>query len=153
MPAVLLQLPVPTATQTLVVSVMLPEAPLTVTWYAPEVVVDEVVAVSVEVCAVVLLKVSEVEERLHVVGLVAPVGAVTEQLSVTVPVNELPGVTVIVAVLSEVAPALTVMLPLLVRVKLVLLLPFGACQKSPHPASSRAAANNPAQRPIFIAAP
>jgi hypothetical protein len=116
--------------------------------------VDVVVAVSVEVCAdVLLLKDSELEERLHVVGLVAPVGAVTVQLSATVPVNELPGVTVIVAVLSVVAPALTVMLPLLLRVKLVLLLSLGACQKSPQPASSIAAANNPAQRPIFIAIP
>ncbi len=115
------------------------------------VVEDEVVAVSVEFCAVaLLLKVSELEERLHVVGLEAPVGAVTAQVSVTVPVNELAGVTVMVEV--PVAPALTVMLAgLLERVKLEP--PPGACQKSPQPASSSAAANNPAQRPIFIAAP
>jgi hypothetical protein len=95
--------------------------------------------------------VSELEERLHVVGLEAPVGAVTVQVSVTVPVNELAGVTVMVEV--PVAPALTVMLVgLLERVKL-LLPPFGASQKSPHPASSSAAANNPAQRPMFMAAP
>jgi hypothetical protein len=117
------------------------------------VVEDEVVAVSVEVCAVVLLlKVNEVEERLHVAALEAPVGEVTAQDSVTVPVNVLAGVTVMVAVLPVVAPGLTVMLPLLVRVKLPLF-PPGASQKSPQPARSVAAANNPIQRPIFIAAP
>jgi hypothetical protein len=115
------------------------------------VVEDKVVAVSVEVCAVVLLlKVSEVDERLHVAALEAPVGAVTAQLSATVPVNVLAGVTVMVAVPVE--PWATVMLPLLERVKLALF-PPGACQKSPQPARSVAAANNPAQRPIFIAAP
>jgi hypothetical protein len=47
-----------------------------------------------------------------------------------------------------------VMLPLLERVKLVLLLPLGACQKSPHPAKSGAAAsNNLAHFPIFITTP
>ncbi len=80
------------------------------------VVVDEVVAVSVEVCAVALLKVSEVGERLHVVGLVAPDGQlVTAQVSVTVPVNELPGVTVMVECCRSLHRGLTVMLPLLVR--------------------------------------
>jgi hypothetical protein len=87
------------------------------------------------------------------VGLVALEGAVvTAQVSVTVPVKELPGVTVIVEV-PEVEPVLMVMAPLLARVKLVLLLPLGACQKSPQPATSAAAANNPAQLPIFITAP
>jgi hypothetical protein len=115
------------------------------------VVEDEVVAVSVEFCAVVLLKASEVEERLHVAALEAPVGAVTAQLSETVPVNELPGVTVMVAV--PVAPWATMMLPLLERVKL-LLPPPGACQKSPQPAINGAAAsNNHAHLPIFIATP
>jgi hypothetical protein len=109
-----------------------------------------VVAVSVEDCAVALLKVSEVDERLHVAALEASVGAVTAQLSATVPVNVLAGVTVMVAV--PVAPWATVMLPLLVRVKLVLPLP-GACQKSPHPAKSGAATNNHAHLLIFIAAP
>jgi hypothetical protein len=110
------------------------------------------VAVSVEGCAVALLKVSEVEERSHV-GLVALEGAVvTAQVSVTVPVKELPGVTVMVEV-PVVEPELMVMAPLLVSVKLVLLLPPGACQKSPQPDRSAAAANNPAQRPIFIVAP
>jgi hypothetical protein len=116
------------------------------------VVVEEVVvAVSVEVCAVVPLKVSEDEERPHV-GLVAFEGAVvTAQVSVTVPVNELPGATVMVEV--PVPPAvLTVMAPLLLSVKLVVLL-LGACQKSPQPVTNAAAANIPAQRPIFIAAP
>jgi hypothetical protein len=114
------------------------------------VVEDEVVAVSVELCADVLLKASEVEERLHVAALEAPVGAVTAQLSETVPVNELPGVTVMVAV--PVAPWATVMLPLLLRVKL--LLPPGACQKSPQPANNGAAAsNNRAHFPIFIPTP
>jgi hypothetical protein len=106
----------------------------------------------VEVCAVTLLKVSEDEEKLHV-GLVALEGAVvTAQVSATVPVNELPGVTVMVEV-PEVEPELMVMAPLLVSEKLVLLLPPGACQKSPQPDRIAAAANNPAQRPIFIAAP
>jgi hypothetical protein len=115
--------------------------------------VDVVVAVSVELCAdVLLLKDSEVEERPQVAALVAPVGAVTAHVSVTVPVNELPGVTVMVAVLPLVAPGVTVMLPLLESEKLVVLL-LGACQKFPQPARSVAAANNPIQRPIFIAAP
>jgi hypothetical protein len=50
-------------------------------------------------------------------------------------------------------PAVMVMLPLLVRVKLA---PFppGASQKSPQPAISGAAASNiHAHRPLFIAAP
>jgi hypothetical protein len=60
-----------------------------------------------------------------------------------------------VAVLPVVAPGLTVMAPLLVSVKLVL--PLGACQKSPQPAkpatNGAAASNNHAHFPIFIAAP
>jgi hypothetical protein len=111
-----------------------------------------VVAVSVEVCAVALLKVSEDEEKSHV-GLVALEGAVvTAQLIVTVPVNELPGVTVIVEV-PEVEPELTVMAPLLAREKLVLLL-SGDCQKFPQPAKNGAVASiNRANLRIFIAAP
>jgi hypothetical protein len=105
---------VPTATHTVVDSVILSETPLTATSYTPVDVEDVVVAVSVVVCAVVVLKVIEVEERPHVAALVAPVGEVTAQLSVTVPVNELPGVTVMVDVPVE--PADTLMLPLLVRV-------------------------------------
>jgi hypothetical protein len=117
------------------------------------VVEEVVVAVSVEVCAVVLLKVSEDEEKSHV-GLVALEGAVvTAQVSVTVPVKELPGVTVIVEV-PVVEPELMVMAPLLVSVKLVLLLPLGACQKFPQPARSGvAASNNRANLTIIIAAP
>jgi hypothetical protein len=114
------------------------------------VVVDEVDAVSVEVPDVELLIETEVDERLHVVGLVALEGSlVIAQLSVTVPENEFEDTTVIVAVPLE--PGLTVRLPLLESEKLVL--PLGACQKFPQPATSVAAANNPAQRPIFIAAP
>lgn len=72
------------------------------------------VAVNVEVCAVVLVIETEVGERLQVVGSVAPEGElVTEQLSETVPVNELEGVMVMVEVFPEVAPGATVMLPLL----------------------------------------
>jgi len=55
----------------------------------------------------------EVGERLHVVGLVAPVGAETAQVSAMVPVKELDGVAVMVAVLL--APGATVTLPLLLR--------------------------------------
>jgi len=107
---------VPTATQKVVDSVTLPETPLTVTVYNPVEVVAVVDAVSVEVCAVALLKVIEVGVRLHVAALVAPVGAVTEQLSVTVPVYVLAGVTVMVEVPVPATPALTLMLPLLLRV-------------------------------------
>jgi len=112
--------------------------------------VEVVVAVSVAVCAVVLVIETEVGERLHPVALTAPVGEVTAQVSVTVPVNEFAGVTVMVEVPED--PALTAMLPLLVSVKLVPL--FGACQKSPQPATRGAAANNNlAHLPILIAAP
>jgi hypothetical protein len=150
--AVLLQVPVPTSTQTTVVAGVLPDkTPVTVISYVPVVVEPVVAAVSVEVCAVALLKVSEAGETPHVTGLAALEGeVVTEQESATVPVNELAGVTVMVAV--PVAPWPTVMLPLLESEKLLLLL-LGACQKSPQPARSVAAANNPIQRPIFIAAP
>jgi hypothetical protein len=80
--------------------------------------VDVVLAVSVAVCAPELLIVTEVGERLHVTGLEALDGdVVTAHVSATVPVNELDGVTVIVEVLPDVAPALTLMVPLLVRVK------------------------------------
>jgi hypothetical protein len=82
-----------------------------------------------------------------------PDGAlVTAQVSVTVPVNEFVGVTVMVDVPLLPALELTLMLVGLLE-RLKLLFPPGACQKSPQPASSIAAANNPAQRPIFIAAP
>jgi hypothetical protein len=115
------------------------------------VVVAVVVAVSVDVCAPVLLIATDVGERLHVVGLVAFESVVvTAQVSETVPVNEFDGVTVIVAVLYE--PGLTAMLPLLVRAKLVLLL--GASQKPAQPVRSGTAANSSfAHVPIFIPAP
>jgi hypothetical protein len=77
---------------------------------------------------------------------------VTAQVSATVPVNELDGVTVMVEVLPVVAPGASEMLPLLESVKL--LLPLGASQNPEHPASSGAAASNRrAHFPIFIAAP
>jgi hypothetical protein len=140
---VVLQAPeeVVTSAQTAVVAETLPEAPVIVMSYAPVVVVPVVDAVSVEVCAVVSLIVTEVGERLHVAGLTALEGAVvTEHESATVPVNELDGVTVMVEVLPMVAPGATIMLPLLVSVKLVLL-PPGACQKSPQPAKNTARAD------------
>jgi len=75
-----------------------------------------VVAVKVDVCAE-LLTVTEVGESAHVAGLTALVGEVViAQVRLTVPLNELPGVTVMVEVLLLVAPGLTVMLPLLVSV-------------------------------------
>jgi hypothetical protein len=120
-------------------------------------------AVSVAVCAAVLLNATEDGDRLHVGGADAPVGeVVTAQLSVTVPVNELPGVRVTVEV-PLVAPEAMVMAALLVRVKLVLLSPLGACQKSPQPAitqtkrpTSTGIASSKrcgALLPMFIAAP
>jgi hypothetical protein len=111
-----------------------------------------VAAVNVEVPDVELLIETEDEERLHVVGLVALEGSVViAQESVTVPENEFDDVTVMVAVPLE--PALTLMLPLLAREKLVPLA-SGDCQKFPQPARSGAAASiNRANLPIFIAAP
>jgi hypothetical protein len=108
------------------------------------------VAVSVDVCAVVLLIVTDVGKRPHVVGLVAPDGDdVTEQVSATAPVNELDGVTVIVAVPLD--PGLTLRLPLFERVKLLLL---GASQKPLHPASPVVTASSSHPHiPTLIAAP
>lgn len=128
------------------------DVPVTVMSYVPTVVEEVVVAVSVEVCAVLLLNVSELVDRLHVAGLVALEGVlVTEHVSATVPVNELPGVTVIVDVLPDVAPGVTLMLPLLERVKLV---SVGALQKPLHPASTVVAARNiHARFLIFIPKP
>jgi hypothetical protein len=78
----------------------------------PVVVDDVVAAVSVDVCAVVLLKVSDVGDKLQVAALVALVGVlVTEQARATVPVNELPGVTVMVEV--PLPPGAMLMLALL----------------------------------------
>jgi hypothetical protein len=96
-----------------------------------------------------------------VAGLVALEGdEVTAQLNVTVPVNELAGVTVTVEVLLVAPPGVVEMLPLLESVKLPLL-PPGACQKSPQPV--RPTAMQPRRNgaasvafihfPMFIAAP
>jgi hypothetical protein len=85
---------------------------------------------------------------------VAPEGEVVRaQASETVPVNELDGVTEMVEVPEE--PGATGLTAVLVRVKEELPLPpLAACQKSPHPAKSGAAAsNNFAQLRIFITAP
>src|SRR5271157_348211 len=112
------KLGVPTLTVTMVVCVMDPDVPVTVTVYAPAVVVEVVLTVSVAVCAVELLIVTEAG-TVHVAGLVAPVGPTTAQVRSTVPVNAPKGVTVMVEVLPVVAPGLTVMLPLLLRKKLV----------------------------------
>jgi hypothetical protein len=113
-----------------------------------------VVAVNVDVCGDVSLIETDVGERLQVGGLDAPEGVVvTAQVSETVPVNEFDGVTVMSEVPVE--SGLTVMLPLLVRLKLALLLPPpGACQKFPHPARSGVAASSIfAHVPILIPAP
>jgi hypothetical protein len=116
--------------------------------------VDVVVAVRVAVCAEVSLMVTELEERLHVVGLTALEGElVTAHESATVPVNELEGVTVMVAVLLLVPAGAVTMVPLLLRAKLVVPV-VGDCQKFPQPARSGvAASNNRAHFPILIAAP
>jgi len=60
--------------------------------------------VSVAVCAAVPLMVTD-DGIEQVAGSVAPLGLLTAQLRVTVPVNPLVGVTVIAAVLPVVAPA------------------------------------------------
>jgi hypothetical protein len=131
---------------------MLPDAPVTVMLYAPVVVVDVVATVSVDVCADVDEIDNEVEERLHVAGLVALGGlVVTAQLRLTVPVKEFVGVTVIVAV--ALLPGLTEKLPLLESVKLSLVL-FGFCQNPAHPARKGVIAHSSqAQCPTRIAAP
>lgn len=141
-----------TSAHRFVVSETLPDVPVTVKSYAPAVVEDVVDTVNVEVCAVVLLNVIEVVDRPHVAALVALEGVlVTEHASVTVPVNELPGVTVIVEVLLDVAPGATLIFPLLVSLKLVLL---GASQKPLHPERKGATISaSQTQLPIFIAVP
>jgi hypothetical protein len=126
--------------------------------YVPRVVEDVVAAVRTEVCAAVLLIETEAGDRLQVVGLIAPDGElVTEHARVTVPVNELAGVTVILEVLPLVPPGVTDMLPLLERVKL--LVPVDRSQNFEQPAAnttttSEAAVNNMrAQFLVFIAVP
>jgi hypothetical protein len=115
--------------------------------------VDVVAAVRVEVSAAVPVIDTEVGLRLQDVALLlAPEGEeVMEQLRATVPVKELAGVTVMVEVPEE--PGVTLrLLALALRAKLPVV--GGACQKSPHPARSGAAASiQRAHVPIFIAAP
>jgi hypothetical protein len=80
---------------------------------------------------------------------------VTVQESVTVPVKELPGVTVIVDVPLVEPEAMATLVGFAESVKLSAVL-LGACQKSPQPginAKNVAAANNPIQLPILITAP
>ena len=94
-----------------------PSAPVTVTAYAPAVVADVVVTVSVAFCAVIPAMVTE-DLTPQVAGLVAPVGAVvTAQVRLTAPVKPFEGVTVMVEVLPVVALPSTLMAPLLVRLK------------------------------------
>jgi hypothetical protein len=95
-------------------------------------VAEVVIAVRVDVTAAVPLIETDVGERLQVGTLVGfETLVVTAQLSVTVPENEFAGVTLMSDVLPVVAPAVTVMLPALERVKS--LLPAGAAQKFLHP--------------------
>jgi hypothetical protein len=107
--------------------------------------------VSAEVSADVLVRSTEVGFRLHV-GEPAPVGAVViAQVSETVPVNEFVGDTVIVALPVE--PEVMGLVVVLVRAKPAFVF-AGACQKSPQPATSGAAAsNNRTHPPTFIATP
>jgi hypothetical protein len=116
-------------------------------------VLDEAVTVSVELDVEVPLIETEAGLRLHP-GLVGfEREEVTAHVSETVPVNEFDGVTLMVE-LPVVEPAAMVMFPLLLRLKSVLVPLPGACQKSPQPVKTGAAAsNNPAQDPIFITAP
>jgi hypothetical protein len=73
---------------------------------------------------------------------------VTAQVSATVPVNELDGVTVIVEVPDSALPELTAMLALLVRAKLPV---TGASQNPLQPARDAAAISKiQAHFPIFI---
>ena len=122
--------------------------------------VDVVVAVRVAVCTEVSLIVTEVGERLHVGSLTGfETLVVTVQESETEPVNEFDGVTEMVDVLPVVAPAVTLIAPLLLREKLVVpVVVAGACQKSPHPVqkatrSGAATNNSQAHFPDFIPAP
>ena len=112
-------------------------------------VVAVVVAVSVEVSADVPLIKTEVEFKLQVGMLVGlEMEVVTAQVSATVPVNELDGVTVIVEVPDSALPELTAMLALLVRAKLPV---TGASQNPLQPARDAAAISKiQAHFPILI---
>jgi hypothetical protein len=117
------------------------------------VVLDVVVAVSVDVCTDVLLIEIEAGERLHVGALVPlEIEVDTAQVSATAPMKEFDGVTVIVEVLPLVAPGLTIIEPLLLRAKLPL--DGGAFQKPLQPARSETpSSNSRAHSPNLIAAP
>lgn len=84
------------------------------------VVAGVVVTVSVPVAAVVpVMLTGDVEPKLNVGGLVAPVGLdVCAAVRTTLPVKPPLGVTVMVAVLPVIAPGATVIVPPLVRAKL-----------------------------------
>jgi hypothetical protein len=82
------------------------------------VVADVVATVRVSVIAAAPVMVTESDVKLHVAGLVAPVGPATAQVRLTAPVNPFDGVAVIVDVFPVVAPAVMLMLPLLLRAKL-----------------------------------
>lgn len=73
-----------------------------------------VVTASVDVKADVPVMLTEVGDRAQVAGLLAAVG-LTAQVRATVPVKPPEGVTLMVEVLPVVAPAATVMAPLLER--------------------------------------
>jgi hypothetical protein len=148
---------VDTSAHTVVEPATLPDTPVTVTVKAPRVVVAAVVTVSVDVSADVPVIETDVGERLHPGAVGFERELVTAQVSPTVPVNEFDGVTVIV----EVPLALGATVRLAgegERVKLVLLPPPGACQKSPQPVRKHArigvaVSKIRAQLPIFITAP
>jgi hypothetical protein len=106
-----------TITVTDVVCVIVPSVPVTTKVYDPGVVPATVAMFSNEVSAVALVISTEVGAIVHVGGTGLPGGLVSRQLSATVPVYALEGVTVIVEVLPVVAPTVTVMLPLLLNVK------------------------------------
>jgi hypothetical protein len=101
-----------TVTPTAGVSVVDPDVPVTVTEYAPGVVVAVVVMVSVAVCAVVPLIVTEVGATAQVAGLAAAFD-VNAQLKLTGPINPPAGVTVMLEVLPVATPATTLIAPLL----------------------------------------
>ena len=105
-------------TPTTVVCMVEPEVPVTVTRYAPMVVVEEVLIVRVAATGDALATFT-VLVALQVAGLVALVGTVVmAQLRLTVPVNPPVGETVMDVVLPVEAPAAKVMLPPLLRLKL-----------------------------------
>ncbi len=94
-----------------------PEVPVTVTAYAPAVVVVVVDTVSVEFCAVAPVMVTE-GVTLQVAGLVGFVSVVvTAQVRLTAPVKPFDGVTETMAVFPVAALASNVMGPLFVSEK------------------------------------